>query len=268
MSDEPKLLATGSQVYSTPTAQPQIFTVPSEVYVLRMYGCGGGDGGHSGVTSHGYEVPGPGGAGGDGCVPHYWVEDGTDVISVNPGDQFKITIGTGGQSDRKGTPTIVTQKIPTTQAPGKHYTFGAGYGPVTPGGAGAASGRDSSRSGAHAPDTRNPGQYIPGGEGFITFRGNQDNHWGGGGGGGGAGMAPGGRGGNGGCDGGSQGGFQGGSHDPAFQIYHNGKTGANGAGPGAGGGGGGGGGDGADDHVWGEGAQGGVGGNGFLEIIW
>ena len=30
---------------------------------------------------------------------------------------------------------------------------------------------NSSRSGAHAPDTRNPGRYIPGGEGFITFRG-------------------------------------------------------------------------------------------------
>ena len=266
MTSEKPILPTGAKTYSAQGDQG-IFTVPDGVNTITLYGCGGGDGGRSGTVSYGYEVPGPGGRGGDGSVPQYWVEAGSVNIPVNSGDTFRILIGAGGQSDQPGGLTVVTQQFPHTGAPDKRYIFGRGHNPVTPGGVGAARGRDRSGSGAGAPDPLHAGVVIPGGEGFITFRGNQDNHWGGGGGGGGAGMSPGGRGGDGGCDGGSQGSY-GGSHTPAFRAAHSGKQGSNGTGNGSGGGGGGGPGDGADDHVFDSGGPGGVGGDGFLAIRW
>ena len=262
MMNKNKILSTGRAVFDKHGEYN--FVVDNGVNVISFYGCGGGEGGRSGITDYGYQVSGHGGYGGNGSVPHYWLEDGSTNIPVNPGDTFKITVGAAGQSDKPGQPTVVT----TPSAPGKTYIFGGGAGLVTSGGWGAYTGRDTSRSGADAPDPRQPGLMIAGGQGARTWDGNHDEHWGGAGGGGGAGMAPGGRGGLGGCDGGSQGGYPGGSHDPAFRQAHSGKAGENAMGNGAGGGGGGGPGDGADDHIFDPGGPGGVGGDGYLEINW
>ncbi len=265
-TDSDALLETGTQIHHI--AGNYTFIVPDKVNVISLYGCGGGDGGHSGRISYGYQVPGPGGSGGNGSVPHYWVEAGGTHIPVNPGDVFNILVGAGGESDQPGTPTVITQHFPATGAPDRRYLFGSGYGPVTLGGSGAGSGRQSSRPGASTPDPRTAGHMITGGQGFVTFPGANNDHWGGAGGGGGAGMGAGGDGGLGGCDGGSQVYFPGGSHSPDFRAAHSGKLGANGHGSGAGGGGGGGPGDGADDWIFDPGGHGGRGGDGYIEIAW
>ena len=267
MDEGSEILLTGSKTYNT-AGDHGNFVVPDSVHFINLFGCGGGDGGQSGTVNYGYQVPGAGGSGGNGSIAQFWHENGSISIPVNPGDVLRILIGSGGRSDQTGGLTIITQQFAQAGSPDKRYLLGGGYNPVTLGGGAAARGRDMSGTGAPAPDPLHPGTIILGGAGFITFRGNEDNHWGGGGGGGGAGMGPGGRGGDGGCDGGSQRGFPGGSHDPAFGAAHRGKPGSNGQGNGSGGGGGGGPGDGADDHVFDSGGPGGTGGDGYLAIRW
>ena len=258
-----KTRATGTEKFTLSNKKTH-WTVPDNVHVITLYGCSGGNGGQAGTISYGYQVPGPGGRGGDGSVPHYYLTAGTASIPVNEGDEFQVLVGTGGQNGLPGSPTVVTQILKESSAGPKRYIFDHNSGPITKGGDGAASGRDRSRSGGGTTDpksTDTPPKPILGGLGRITFEGNQDNHWGGAGGGGGAGMAPGGNGGDGGCDGGSQI-----VYGEDFPSHHRGKPGQDGLGFGAGGGGGGGPGDGADGHVFHPGGAGGKGGDGYLEI--
>ena len=242
------------------------FAVPPGVRTIRLFGCGGGDGGRPGVASIRSQTPGPGGAGGNGSVAFFATEGGRVDIPVNDLDVFEIRMGVGGGSGMAGTPTIFKQIEPPPPGGTKarQYTWGAGLTPSTRGGQGSGAGRDKSVDGQAARDGYNA--YVPGGAGIVTFRGNQDKNWGGSGGGGGAGILPGGAGGRGGCDGGSEIGYPGGTGNAAFKASHAGKAGAPGQGYGAGGGGGGGGGDVDKDGGVAPGGPGGKGGDGYLEV--
>lgn len=263
-SDESTTKFQGTQYVEFNTPGPHVFTVPQGITTIWIYACGGGDGGQTGQTSPGSQLPGWGGKGGDGRMFYPQPHDNTGHavgIGVNAGDTININVGYGGGPDRSGIPSIVSKQF------GFNYVFGVDSRYYTRGAGGVQTGLGDSGDGQGYSIVGADPSYskVSGGKGGRSHYGNDAHNWGGFGGGGGAGRLAGGDGGCGGCDYGLATAYPPLTvGDPGYQALHRGQHGQGAqANLGAGGGGGGGGGD-----VDGQGGPGGPGGSGSVVIAW
>jgi hypothetical protein len=113
------------------------FTVPTNVYKLKITLIGGGGGGGTGASGSG--VFGGGGGAGAGAIR---------IIAVNPGDSCYITIGSGGAAGSNGGLSqfnlFATTYITCNGGTAGGYSGGSGF----PGSGGSASGGNVNLSGS------------------------------------------------------------------------------------------------------------------------